>query len=1780
MLSPQKQVATHRFFSVNTSDAREYLSANEAVFMLNCVTLSTAKGDVGVVTNLKGNTLISTNLHEGRNRTLGWASDEENNKFYYFVWNENGYHTIYRYDGLLNRIDAVMQSITDTGGVDIFRWKEEDLIRMADVVRNTQLYWVKRGNDAAKINIEKAMDKSDNGYGFISEEFVNAYKLAPAVAPINVYASDTTVDVNYLYGFLFRTIARYRYDDGEESNWSDWSSVATPAFESFTGANYIPEENNRLDIKVPTGSKIVTDIEIAMQYTIEGGLSPWVLITRLNKKKLSIGDNSEYTYPFYNENRGSYPVLTSQEKVVRPYSFLPDQPLVQAFTDNVMIYGNFKEGFPDVPLDVSVSSVDYTPLFLDDAVEDTINDAEILIQHLDEDYITYPQSVTFLDGTVGYSPEGVLRANKFKLTIKADVKKGNIFYARFYNGYDDYNFSVEAQLTDTATTIANKFKQLLIGTGKLLRDTPDMTPVDIYDNDNVGGDVSFEFILYGSNKKSYYNTTYNAVDVETSTLKDTGQSVGNMKLGESRKFGIVYGDFKGKVSLTYTDNVWIVPTDSANDLDGIQKVNIVLNINHKPPVWAKTFEIVRTAVDTNFIQLLIQKVIDVEEASGGQGEYLDLLVGSLYAFQKIHPNTTLKYQFKKGDRLRLLQKEDESYYPFFETEILSYSDTVNTDITESVKISGVTEIEVVYASLDNVGKFIIINGVEREIVGVDDATHYTVNSPIGDSGTPETFFSYTLVDRRGSIRIRKPSEEVLPDGIEDLSTIEIFSPEVQVGDGEPFYHFNKKFNIIDAGLETRQHFGDIQSQTNSQPAKISVSEAEIYVRQREMPVTNNKPAQLVIRIVEDPAYSDYYFSRINSNGRANSEDRGIGVVDFGDRLRFSNNYIEDTQINGLNDFDNLDRKDYNDKYGNINLIVYTEKQLLTFKQLKVGIIPIYQTIIQDNAGQEVLGTSSKLLNDIRYYSHMGGINNNPEAYTRNESQHYYADVNLGHIVRLGGDGATPISEVYKLDNYVSEVLAEAYKNGAQVFLEWDANHNMLIVSVSDYENFTFNSTFSEANWKVLDALPPNGSPIELLTAPDHATATLDGEDIIIQLNPTYTGEDELSYRVFTDGAWKTRSICLDIEDLSNRQKAWRPRTSDAECEQEGGENTGRQIFITLEEYWTDTNELTGEIKPNTVGDPDYVFPIENQTACPFTGTVYENVEKNGTATKNNCPAGQTGSTETYTVPAGEYTSIVSQAAADAKAQNDVDLNKQAYANSVGTCTPTASFGNDAKTQYFTKNDCGGGLFGSSVPYTVNANTYYASTKAAANALRDANINANGQTNANTLGTCSSGGSFTFEVVIYPDYKGGVFLTTDSRGISFQFYNVALSSTFYQFLVSTNVLKDSIVHTYNIPIPGSSIYLSNIRFYQQFNATSVGGGATDRSYVNGVIFGNSVNSITGGQPSGTQYTQYVGVQTTINNGDVVRVTMGDSPTTYYSAAASFPATKNNCPAGAIGSTVNLNLPYGLYTSTVSQADADAQATTYGNANKQAYANTNGSCAYGNDLRSAVFKTQDCPDGFTGGNVTYTVPANTYYAPTKAEANSDADADIADNGQDYANTAPNRNCVPIVFPDFTFLGPWRFTDIGALNLNNVRTYNQDTLPTAPLWAVRNSGYGLRISWENSLNCGGANNKVQEGTAAVNINVPTAQTIQIIWTGIAELQDSGYENMSLYIDNVLIGKATSAGGLKSCQMGNVISTNYYPSGYPLTVGEHTISITATTSDALYHVDSYYDFVLTKIS
>jgi YD repeat-containing protein len=141
-----------------------------------------------------------------------------------------------------------------------------------------------------------------------------------------------------------------------------------------------------------------------------------------------------------------------------------------------------------------------------------------------------------------------------------------------------------------------------------------------------------------------------------------------------------------------------------------------------------------------------------------------------------------------------------------------------------------------------------------------------------------------------------------------------------------------------------------------------------------------------------------------------------------------------------------------------------------------------------------------------------------------------------------------------------------------------------------------------------------------------------------------------------------------------------------------------------------------------------------QTYANANGTcTWINQAQSGNFTRNNCTDGGTGSTVTYNIAAGTYSSTISLADANQQAVNAVNTGGQAYANANATCT----WYNQAQSGNFTRNNCGTNGTGGTVTYTVAANTYSSTVS-----LADANqkavnaVNTGGQAYANANAGCT------------------------------------------------------------------------------------------------------------------------------------------------------------------------------------------------------------------------------------------------------------------------------------------------------------------------------------------------------------------------------------------------------------------------------------------------------------
>jgi len=163
------------------------------------------------------------------------------------------------------------------------------------------------------------------------------------------------------------------------------------------------------------------------------------------------------------------------------------------------------------------------------------------------------------------------------------------------------------------------------------------------------------------------------------------------------------------------------------------------------------------------------------------------------------------------------------------------------------------------------------------------------------------------------------------------------------------------------------------------------------------------------------------------------------------------------------------------------------------------------------------------------------------------------------------------------------------------------------------------------------------------------------------------------------------------------------------------------------------NSLISQADANQQATNAILANGQNNANTNGTCTFY-NTAKNQSFARNNCGAGGIGSSVSYNVAAGLYNSIISQADADQQAINVIAANGQNNANANGSCT----YYNTVQSGNYTRNNCSCQFTGSVVTYTVAANTYSSSIS-----LNDANqqalnyIAANGQANANAIGTCTT-----------------------------------------------------------------------------------------------------------------------------------------------------------------------------------------------------------------------------------------------------------------------------------------------------------------------------------------------------------------------------------------------------------------------------------------------------------
>ena len=243
---------------------------------------------------------------------------------------------------------------------------------------------------------------------------------------------------------------------------------------------------------------------------------------------------------------------------------------------------------------------------------------------------------------------------------------------------------------------------------------------------------------------------------------------------------------------------------------------------------------------------------------------------------------------------------------------------------------------------------------------------------------------------------------------------EIYTPGVTTdADLLSFYEFGETYPVLNPGLSTRYHKGQAQDQTSSVPAIFYFFRGDFYSRKRDT------------KWIIDQSVSDKFASEIVGNGRPFIIDPFAKEIYNPTLVRYGGSYQQGTLINAINRFYYINFEEYDRQKGDIQRLKLKEKVLRIFQSRGTGVVNVYATEMTNQDGTTNLIGSTNILNPINYYAGQYGIGNQYCSLTSSSSADYYVDPINGYHIRLGRDGNTPLSELYK-GQYFFPSIANKY----------------------------------------------------------------------------------------------------------------------------------------------------------------------------------------------------------------------------------------------------------------------------------------------------------------------------------------------------------------------------------------------------------------------------------------------------------------------------------------------------------------------------------------------------------------------------------------------------------------------------------------------------------------------------------------------------------------------------------------------------------------------------------
>ena len=290
---------------------------------------------------------------------------------------------------------------------------------------------------------------------------------------------------------------------------------------------------------------------------------------------------------------------------------------------------------------------------------------------------------------------------------------------------------------------------------------------------------------------------------------------------------------------------------------------------------------------------------------------------------------------------------------------------------------------------------------------------------------------------------------------------EIYHPKLDV-DEDLYYEIGECYEVksftTSSGHVLLYHEGESENQNpyrpSTSPATGTFKTGDTYFRNRLMPKSGTGSYYYPI---DSESFSDFWLSDVSDIGRINKVDLDAKKVTRPITIYYSERFIPETNINGLNSFYDTSFETYDRNFGAIKKLFSYNNRLDCLQELRVSKILVEENIIYDQFDQGTVAASAKVLSKEIYYQGEYGTSN-PESFVSNEGRRYFFDIRNGKVLRLSNDGLTPISD-NKMHSYFESKsnFYSAFNIIPEVWGTYDENFDEYVINfgvVSREKGFT------------------------------------------------------------------------------------------------------------------------------------------------------------------------------------------------------------------------------------------------------------------------------------------------------------------------------------------------------------------------------------------------------------------------------------------------------------------------------------------------------------------------------------------------------------------------------------------------------------------------------------------------------------------------------------------------------------------------------------------------------